>query len=70
MASLSRVEGVVYPPEQSRLTAGTEGFVVDVLVEDGESVKAGQPLIKLENLFHLGELSVMRARMDEAHANK
>ena len=68
VASLSQVEGVVYPPEQSHLIAGTDGFVGEVLVQDGEPVTAGQPLLRLENLFHRGELKVMESRMKELQA--
>lgn len=68
VASLSQVEGVVYPPEQSHLIADTDGFVGEVLVADGEVVTAGQPLMRLENLFHRGELAVMESRMKELQA--
>ncbi len=68
VASLSQVEGVVYPPQQSHLIADTDGFVADVLVDDGASVSAGQPLMLLENLFHRGELEVMEGRLKELRA--
>lgn len=68
VASLSSFEGVIYPPEQSRLTAGTEGFVKEVLVKDGERVTAGQPLIHLENMFHDGQRKALEARMRELRA--
>lgn len=68
VASLSSFEGVIYPPEKSRLTAGTDGFVTEVLVEDGERVSAGQPLLNLSNMFHDGERKALEARMRELRA--
>lgn len=68
VASLSSFEGVIYPPEQSRLIAGTDGLVGRVLVEDGARVAAGEPLIELENIFLGGERKAMEARMRELRA--
>ncbi len=68
VASLSSFQGVIYPPQQSRLTAATEGFVQDILVADGVTVTAGQPLVRLDNLFHLGEREGMEARLKELRA--
>ncbi len=41
------VEGVVWLPEDARIRAETSGFVSDVLVSDGQPVKAGEALIVL-----------------------
>jgi putative peptide zinc metalloprotease protein len=41
----TRTQGVVWPPEQSQLRAGADGFVQTVLADDGQSVTAGEPLI-------------------------
>jgi putative peptide zinc metalloprotease protein len=68
VASLSNFEGVIYPPEQSRLISGTDGFVTAVLVENGERVQAGQPLMQLQNIFHDGVRKSLEARMRELRA--
>ncbi len=68
VASLSSFQGVIYPPEQSRLTAGTEGFVRSILVADGAAVTAGQPLLQLDNIFHMAEREGMAARLKELRA--
>jgi putative peptide zinc metalloprotease protein len=41
----TRTQGVVWPPEQSQLRAGADGFVEQVLVPDGQRVVAGEALI-------------------------
>lgn len=45
----TRAEGVVSLAEETRVTAGVEGFIEQVLVADGQQVKAGQILIQLNN---------------------
>jgi putative peptide zinc metalloprotease protein len=49
--------GLVWPSEQARVRAGSEGFVQQILVRDGERVDAGQRLIVLHDpvLFALRE---------------
>ena len=66
--SLSRVEGVIYPPDDSHLVAESEGFVVEVLAADGTAVTRGQPLIRLYNEKHRAELAVAEARTKELQA--
>ncbi len=68
VASLSSFQGVIYPPEQSRLTAGTEGFVKGLLVEDGMPVTQGQAIVALENIFHEGEREALESRLQELTA--
>ncbi len=68
VASLSSFQGVIYPPEQSRLTAATEGFVSEILVADGAAVVAGQPLLRLANIFHEAERESLESRLRELRA--
>jgi putative peptide zinc metalloprotease protein len=66
--SLSRVEGVLYPPDNSHLVSQTDGFVIAVLPEDGSTVESGQTLIQLENNEHQTKMTVARARLKELQA--
>lgn len=42
-------QGVVWLPEQARIRAATEGFVVEVAVTDGQRVAAGDLLLRLRD---------------------
>ena len=53
-------QGVVWLPEQARIRAGTDGFVTEVAVADGQPVQAGALLLRLED----SELSFERARLE------
>jgi putative peptide zinc metalloprotease protein len=44
----TRAVGVVTAPEGARVRAGTDGFVVELLAQDGEAVRRGQVLMRLE----------------------
>ena len=55
-------QGVVWPPEQALVRAGTDGFIGQVQVEYGQQVQRGQPLLAL----HSPMLEAERARI-EAH---
>ena len=50
---------VVWPPEQARVRPGTDGFIADILVREGETVAAGDLLLRLED----PTLYVERARL-------
>ncbi|MEF7614079.1 PqqD family peptide modification chaperone [Aquincola sp. MAHUQ-54] len=45
----TRAEGVVIAPEGARVRAGTAGFVAELLVADGQRVRRGQVLMRLED---------------------
>jgi len=70
MPSSTVVQGVIWPPEQAFVRAGTEGFVLDVLVEDGTMVDAGQPLVVCENPQLKAHLEVMDGRLSEYEARR
>ena len=62
--------GVVWPPEQARVRPGTDGFVTELLVRDGERVKAGQVLLVLEDpALHL-EHDKLTRRVDQLTAGR
>ena len=45
----TRVQGVVWPPDQAQLRADEDGFVRALHVADGQSVRAGEVLLELAN---------------------
>ena len=48
LPSSTRAQGVVWVPQQGEIFAQSAGFVTEVLVEPGETVTRGQPLMTLE----------------------
>lgn len=65
------VEGLVMPVEEAQVRAGAEGFVVSEVTAPGVSVKAGQPLLELDDdEAHLrrrladSRLAEVKARVD------
>lgn len=69
VSSLTRFEGVIWPPDESQLVTATDGFVVEVLARPGSRVSTGQPLLQLRNDTHQGEMVVKQARMRELSAS-
>ncbi|MBT8347504.1 MAG: PqqD family peptide modification chaperone [Desulfofustis sp.] len=61
-------QGVVSLPEQSRLRAGTDCFITDVVRSNGSKVEAGEVLIKCEDPYLSAELRVLEANLEEAQA--
>ncbi|HEV7820031.1 MAG TPA: efflux RND transporter periplasmic adaptor subunit, partial [Burkholderiales bacterium] len=62
--------GVVWPPEQVRVRAGTEGFVGEILARDGERVTAGQVLLVLEDPTLLTQREKLRSRLEQIQAER
>lgn len=61
-------EGVVWGPEGSMLRAEADGFVKEVLVEDGQLVEAGQALLICEDRELTSKLAGIEARLRELQA--
>lgn len=57
-------EGVVTAPEGAQLRAGTAGFVAEVLAADGDEVRMGQLLLRLEDPGLRAERIALSARAD------
>lgn len=64
------VQGVVWPPDQARVRAQTEGVVIDVLAEDAASVQAGTPLLRLSEPKLIAERDALRARLGGLQARQ
>ena len=56
----ARVEGVV----SSEIRAKVPGYITDVLIDEGQKIKKGQTLFKLETRSLDGEASAAKARME------
>jgi putative peptide zinc metalloprotease protein len=55
--------GVVWLPDQAQVRAETDGFVAQILVKDGEQVKAGRLLLVLEDAELLVEQDMMSRKL-------
>jgi len=58
-------QGVVWPPEQSQLRAGVDGFVEEVLVADGTQVEEGDALIVARDPFLEARLELLESHQRE-----
>ncbi len=64
----TRVEGVVWLPEQSQVRAGSDGLVRELAAAPDSIVAPGAALIKLEDAFLKADLEVLEARLTELTA--
>jgi len=58
-------EGVVWMPEHSYVRAGSNGFIQDILVKDGEHVKKGDVLIVTHDPLMQVQLKLLEANRKE-----
>jgi putative peptide zinc metalloprotease protein len=61
----TRTEGVVWPPEQSQLRAGADGFVAEVIAADGQLVEEGEVLIVSADPLLQARVSVLESQTRE-----
>ncbi len=59
--------GTVQPVEQKQVFAHVDGEIVDVLVDHGSEVKAGQPLVKLRNRDLEIEITNLQGQLQETN---
>lgn len=64
----TRAEGVIWPAEQSQVRPATDGFVAQVLVDDGQMVNLGDALIQIEEPFLRARVAVLQAQFGELEA--
>ena len=58
-------EGVVWLPERSYVRAGSNGFVEQIMLVNGEKVQANQPLIKTADVLITDEYDLLQAQLAE-----
>lgn len=63
--SFTVVQGVLAAPPESRLHAGTDGFVQRIVASPGQRVRPGDPLVQLENPDLVTELAALDAELRE-----
>jgi putative peptide zinc metalloprotease protein len=61
-------EGIVTVPEEGRVYAGADGFVVKVLTPSGTRVKKGDPLLYCDSPELQAEMKVLMANVNEVQA--
>ncbi len=61
-------QGVVWPTEKAQVRARSDGEVMQLLVQDGQRVQAGQPLVTLHNPELVMRLEAAQARVQVAQA--
>jgi putative peptide zinc metalloprotease protein len=64
----SRAEGVVWPPDDAHVRTETRGFLAEVLVQPGQIVVRGEPLLRLHESDLATEIRVLEARRAELEA--
>ncbi|MGI9288638.1 MAG: site-2 protease family protein [Pseudomonadales bacterium] len=68
VTSNSRHEGLVWAPQDARVHAGTNGFVVKLLAEPGSLVSKGQALIEMRDPLLVAKRDVAAAKVKELRA--
>jgi putative peptide zinc metalloprotease protein len=66
----SVAEGVVWLPEHARVRAGGDGFITDIYVADGQTVRVGQPLLALDDPDSNAQQRMLAARVAELEAEQ
>jgi len=61
----TRAEGVVWPPNEGLLRAGTSGFIDRVVAEPNTIVEPGQLLVACRDPLLRANVEVLRARLEE-----
>ena len=61
----TRVEGVVWLPEQAQVRAGSDGFIQELTAEPDSTVAQGAALVRLEDTFLNADIKVLEARLAE-----
>jgi len=64
----TRVEGVIWIPDQAFVRPGATGFVDTVLVENGRHVGIGQPVIECSDPLLPAQIRVIESRLNELRA--
>jgi putative peptide zinc metalloprotease protein len=60
--------GVVWPPEQARVRAATDGFVTQILARDGDQVTTGQVLVMLDDPNLFAQRDRLTSRLEQLQA--
>ncbi len=61
-------EGILWVPEESRIHAGTEGFIMEVVASPGEEVHSGDLLVICDNADLTARVKILQASLGELDA--
>ena len=61
----TRTQGVTWPSERSQVRAGGDGFVLELLAMPGAEVRAGQPLIAVQDPAAEARVQLLEANLKE-----
>jgi putative peptide zinc metalloprotease protein len=64
----TRAEGVIWPPEDSMVRAGTNGFCREILVKPDQWVQSGDPIMISDDPLLKAEKKILKARLQELQA--
>ncbi len=64
----TRADGVIWPPDQSQVRAGSDGFVSRILVPSGTRVAGDTPLVETLDPFLDAQIKVLQAKLRELQA--
>ncbi len=64
----TRADGVTWPPDQSQVRAGSDGFVSSIVVPGGTQVQSNVPLMETQDPFLVARITVLRAQLREFEA--
>jgi putative peptide zinc metalloprotease protein len=64
----TKVEGVVWIPEDSFIRPGTDGFIEEVVADNGRRVRVGEPLIECSDPLLPAQIRVLESRLRELAA--
>ena len=64
----TRVEGVIWIPENSFIRPGTDGFIEQVVADNGGKVGIGDPLIECSDPLLPAQIRVLESRLKELRA--
>ncbi|MCP5418647.1 MAG: M50 family metallopeptidase [Chromatiaceae bacterium] len=65
VALTTHAEGVVWVSDQARLYAGSDGFVSELLVEPGERLQPGMPVLRMQAPELATRVTVLEAKLRE-----
>ncbi len=68
--SWTQAEGVLKLPQQAMVRAAADGFIVQLLAQDGQVVHEGDPLFKLDDPLLPSRLSVLEWELKELHVRQ
>lgn len=61
-------QGIIWPPDNAKIHAGTDGFVKEILVKSGRWVEKGEKLILLEDPLLQAKTKILNSKLEALKA--